>query len=256
VRKDRRVEIGLGMASSDDVRWYISIPLAKDYDNLAYCGRQRQCAQPIEYDTQEIGSLRGKSSFVLTDVAELAGLGTHEVIAKSGVSEYPIQIAVRRDDTYVGYATELIGVPFVYVPKQTPDGHQTDLRKGADCVALVVYGRRRTDRSVRYVAPKKLHDTLDKIGDRATLATTDIREGDVLHFGFQTALIAEDREPRGKLDGNDIILHTYHGRAELRPFSELPYGKLRFDILRWGGKEEQVPKGSERSATSGREAQE
>jgi len=125
------------------------------------------------------------------------------------------QIIIREDNSYTGFLTELIGVPFVYYPKFFEKGkHQTDYHLGADCVALVVYGKRREGFKVPYVAPEALHKYTYVIGNSDTLNKTKIKEGDILYFGFQTAVIYKDNDPKGILSNNDVILHTYH-RSDL-----------------------------------------
>lgn len=233
VRQGQRIEIGVSGVSPSEVRWLALLAEPLDYDNPSYCGNRKPCVQPIRYRIGEIPGLAGRAGFRLSEVPGLSAPGAHDLVVRAGRSEQRFQIAVRRDDSYVGYLTELLGVPFVYGPGPTAEGHQTDLRKGADCVALVIYGRRRQGQRVPYVAPPRLYSYAEKIGDRGCVAGTRIREGDILHFGFQTAVVAEDKEPRGRLDDNDMIVHSYHGVAELRAFSQLPYRRAFFDILRW-----------------------
>lgn len=50
---------------------------------------------------------------------------------------------------------------------------------------------------------------------------------------FHPAVLCEDREPLGELDDNDLVIHTYHGVAEIRPFSQLPYRGSAFRVMRW-----------------------
>src|SRR5204863_2951015 len=116
-------------------------------------------------------------------------------------------IVVRRDDTYAGYLTELVGTPFVF----WPTGREVDERLGADCVALVIYGRRRLGRRVPYVSPRGLAKLTARVAagrfprdpSRGSPAPVPIQVGDVVHFGFQTAVVVEDRPPRGVLTEHD-----------------------------------------------------
>ena len=90
-------------------------------------------------------------------------------------------------------------------------GHQTDLRLGADCAATVTYGKRRQGYQVGYYAPKGLIRYLVEV------EPTVVQVGDVLHFGFQTALLSQDTEPIGVLNDSDMILHSYHQSVEEDP---------------------------------------
>lgn len=215
-------------------RWFLLEPLAEDYANPLPCPAVDRCDVPIHYAWRELIELRGRSSFDLGEVAALASPGTHRLLASDGELPSPDpalpglrEIVVRLDDSYVGYASELLGVPFVLDPTRLPDGrHQTDARLGADCVALVVYGRRRLGERIPYVAPRALYRYTD-------LVAGPIQRGDVLNFGFQTAILAEDRGRPGVLDAPDLVLHSYHGLAEERTMGELPYRDAPVVVLRW-----------------------
>jgi hypothetical protein len=225
---------------SEAVRWFTLMPIAADYDNFAYCGRHpvADCAQPLDYRRVELTNLRGKTSFASAD----AGIdlpGTHRLVAVVGDSDLAeVELVVRRDDSYVGMVSELLGVPFVYWPRGSAAGHQTDLRRGADCVALAIYGRRRLGFSVPYVAPPALSRYADVISSAASTGdaisnSTPIAAGDILHFGFQTAVVSSDRGRRGMLDGDDLVIHTYHGVAEEARVSDLPYRRHKLRVMRW-----------------------
>jgi hypothetical protein len=192
--------------------------------------------------------LRGRATFDVQDEPRLSAPGTHLLVA--GIGDRPshqnaleaLQVVVRRGDGYVGLLTELLGVPFVLGPGTVPGlGHQTDLRLGADCVALVIYGRRRLGERVPYVAPSLLRRWLRPVASAPALIRADgtvaylpgVREGDVLHFGFQTAVLSRDLPPVGQLDRGDLVLHSYHRLAEEVPLGSLPYAGHAVEILRW-----------------------
>lgn len=138
----------------------------------------------------------------------------------------PHTVVVRRDDTYVGYASELLGVPFVFAPARLERGHQTDLREAADCVAVVIYGQRRLGRAVPYVSPWGLWDRLTPVDDRP------LERGDVLHWGWQTAIVSVDTAPLGVLDAKDRVILAWKGYVEELDVGELPsFGPMR--RLRW-----------------------
>ncbi len=128
----------------------------------------------------------------------------------------------------VGVLTEQLGTPFVFFPARLPDGaHQTDERLGADCAALLVYGRRRLGERIPYVAPGGLRRYA------APIRGAPPREGDVLHFGSQTAVLSRDRPPLGRIGPEDLVIHTFHGVAEEVPISALPYRNAPVEVLRW-----------------------
>ncbi len=216
------------------VRWMLVVPIASDYDNVARCGDAswRGCHDPIRYREEELTALRGRFEFDATDDPRLSSPGTHRLVARlrwhgetlafpaSATEEADnasagdlLEIVVRHGDGYVGYLTELLGVPFALGPVWMPGaGHQTDLRLAADCVALVVYGRRRMGEAVPYAAPPMLRNRLEFVGSAPALMSEvgtvadvgEVKPGDVLHFGFQTAVLSRDFPPIGRLDAGDL----------------------------------------------------
>lgn len=225
--------------------WFVLEPAARDYDNSESCfPMTKGCTQPISYRYRELTSLHGKGQVSSRALQQALGPGTHWIHAT--LSNAPpgghlelksrppgFELVVRRDDTYVGYLTELLGVPFVYLPALTPAGeHQTEARLGADCAALVVYGQRRLGKNLRYRAPPALVPFTQPI-PRDSSGEQPIFEGDILYFGFQTAVLSQDRERIGVLDKEDLVIHTYHGRAEEVAFAALPYRRSAFEVRRW-----------------------
>jgi hypothetical protein len=225
--------------SVNDPRWVLVVPEARDYDNLVLCHARKtpECHQPIVYVGRELPSLRGHHAFSLAQVAELAAPGTHRLFVAEGsapttfnedfVSALP-QIVVRRGDDYVGLLSELFGVPFVLWPQKLKTGHQTDLRLGADCSALVVYGQRRLGRRIPYVSPRGLFQLARELSEGEPL-----QRGDILNYGFQSAVLSVDTPPLGQLNPEDRVIQTYHGVAEELPLSTLPFRDAPVRFLRW-----------------------
>lgn len=217
-----------------DPRWFLLQAVALDYENPLPCPSAGRCDVPIRYAWTELADLRGRRSLEPSQIPALSSAGTHRLLAAAGEPPEPDptqpglrEIVVRSDDSYVGYASELIGVPFVLNPTRLPDGrHQTDARLGADCVALVIYGQRRLGRQVPYVAPRALSRWADPVEG-------PVREGDVLDFGFQTAILAEDRGRLGEVDDDDRVLQTWHGLASWERFGDLPYHEAPLVVRRW-----------------------
>lgn len=193
------------------------------YDNAAYCGPPVPgCAQPLPVHWERVGE---GPSLRLTAVP-----GTGHYAATTGaepVDDTPTHsLAVRSDDSYVGYLDELLGVPFVFAPAWIEGGHQTDQGLATDCVALVVYGQRRLGRRVPYVSPYRLYELLEPARGAA-------RVGDVLHWGWQTAVLAEDTPPLGRIDGTDVLVLAWRGEAERRTLGSLPFAGTPVAHLRW-----------------------
>ena len=228
------------------LRWFLLKPLAKNYDNT-----NTPTLTALSYQWLELPELKGRAKFELSEVAELTREGSHR-LAVFDASPYAsprtlppsavdrlFEIVIRRNDSYIGYLTELFGTPFVLWPRSTPQAlHQTDARLGADCVALVIYGRRRLGEKIPYVSPTRLKGFLSFIGhcksvDQPCMLDKPIQLGDILHFGFQTAVLSGDTPPLGALNGTDLAIHTYHKVAEEIRIDSLPYRHHKLEVLRW-----------------------
>jgi hypothetical protein len=234
-------------------RWWSLTPVPRDYDNERACAHatQSECPQPIEYRITEIAQAAGEWTIDAGSMPALAKPGTHRVIDTTDVPGDDLiggtrtgsittnrrprafELVIRRDDAYPGILTELLGTPFVLGPRYLPEvGHQTDERLGADCVALAIYGQRRLGRPIPYVAPSALSRFSQVIAPLDSGAQP-VAEGDILDFGFQTAVLFEDRPPVGLLSPSDLVIHTYHAAAEIAVLRDLPYAAGRPTVRRW-----------------------
>ena len=121
IREDEAVEIRISVGDAVPT-WYELLPKPLDYDNTEKCSPKKSgpdCSVTIEWYWKEIPEWSGKHSVLFQDNTPQFELGTHRFTVVSKELPFPkpentLEIVVRRDDTYVGYATELIGVPFVF----------------------------------------------------------------------------------------------------------------------------------------------
>jgi len=208
--------------------------------------------EPVGYQAAEIDRCRGARTCEATAEAQrftsfskVAGTGTLAFQARAtlpdgrvvetpgagaatpfGLPPATVRVAFRKDDTYLGYLTELFNTPYIFGSSAQGSRHQTDELVGADCADLAVYGMRRMGRRVDYtssygmdrVAPLRavMRSAAEPLryGDGAG----QVRPGDVLHFpkSRHVAVLYEDREPLGVLDENDLMLHTCWAPATLQ----------------------------------------
>lgn len=129
------------------------------------------------------------------------------------------QVVVRASDDYPGFVQELMGTPFLLIPRRLPEGHQTDLRIGSDCAALAAYGRRRMGEDVPYLGPAGLLPYLRPVRDG------QMRPGDLLHYGEQVQVVLEDRGRKGFSDPEDLVIQSW------KPFPRI----VRRDSSGWEG---------------------
>ncbi len=112
-------------------------------------------------------------------------------------------------------------------------GPETNL--GADCTNFLIAGLRQEGWRVPWGNPAqfrrvlepavqgKLH--LDSAGqardENNNFVPLDATREIFLDFGTHMAALWEDREPRGVLDGDDLVVHQLEGRPEILPLREL-----------------------------------
>ena len=221
-----------------DIKWYRLNALPLDYNNVETCGlKSPECIAPIRYQWEELSALENKLLFQTKDHPKIFTEGTHRIrpslapLKEVASTKHTREVVIRRDNSYVGYVTELIGTPFVFLPKKTKQGHQTDLRLGADCVATLIYGQRRLGHRIPYVGP----GGLDHFTQVVPLKDNQqpIAQGDLLHFGGQTAVVSKDLPPLGFLNKEDLIIHSYHQLVKEIPFFKAPYFESSFEVRRW-----------------------
>lgn len=258
------------------IRWYLAEPEQRGYDNFSYCKRGRGCPQPIHYRLVEIRELRGRTSFEVKEVPRLASPGTRHLAARARyrgsalTTPCPLparpttaaavamtSIVIRRDNSYVGFLTELLGVPYAFAPRPLGRrGHQTDLRLATDCIALAIYGQRRLGRRTPYLPLSGLDRHTRAVCQAGSVAQllsgagrrcgARVRMGDLLHLGRHVVVMSRDLPPEGKLGPKDLVIHALFGAAE-----EIPLGRLLSDpnpvrVLRWA---RPIPAGRPSAAT-------
>ena len=239
-------------AEAKEVHWFKIEPTVGALDNTTPSFH----FEPVTYAETAIAACDGKLTCPaditptrLPKVTALPGVGTMafrvEVISKDGVTlstpgmtstKYGgltadvYRVAVRRDDSLIGYATELLNTPYIF-GSAGPDGrNQSDLLIGSDCADFIVYARRRTGKKATYTSSYDLdrQAPLLKEGKAA-------RAGDLVHFpgSRHVAILFEDREPLGVVDENDLILHTCWAPPTVQRIGDTecvsrPYRVLRF----------------------------
>ncbi len=253
------------------VRWSKLVPTADSVDNtqpsfhfepipyraqpIAACDDQLDCPADVGGGLRVAPGLEGTGNMAFQVEATLdsgaavqsPGLEARDV---GGLSPKVMRVVVRRDDSYLGYLTELNGSPFIF-GSAGPDGrNQTDRLLGADCADLAVYGRRRLGLGAKYTstyhfdeqAPEltravALDDghAADAKGRAIAFGEKGVRVGDVLHFpgSRHVAVLWEDRPPLGVLDPGDLMFHTCWGPPTVEPIGEASCASLPWRVLRW-----------------------
>lgn len=201
------------------------------YAERAVCGDAVDCAVTMPTKVMElpgVGTLAYRVEVTFKDgtVAKTPGM---ESMKYGGLGADVFRVAIRRDDSLIGFATELINTPYIF-GSAGPDGrNQSDLLIGSDCADFIVYARRRMGKKAEYTSSYALDRQAPE------LKKGPARAGDIVHFPSMrhVAILFEDREPRGVVDENDLILHTCWAPPTVQRIGDTscvapPYRVLRF----------------------------
>lgn len=178
---------------------------------------------------------------------EIASPGpeAHRGRGSGGLTDAATRVSIRRDDTYLGYLTELYGQPYVWASAGITDAtHQSERLEGCDCADFVVYGMRRMGKTFAYTwtgglpGITKLLDAgerdehgvyRDKHGD--ALAFT--KAGDLILFPRHVGVLVEDRGVIGTLDDQDIIMHSLFDTPKEVPIADSGYADKPVELRRF-----------------------
>jgi len=88
------------------------------------------------------------------------------------------RVTIRRDDSFLGYLTEMYGQPYIWASAGLSDtSHQSEHLEGSDCADLMVYGARRMGKHLAYTWTGGLPDITKLVaaGTRAMTASIATR---------------------------------------------------------------------------------
>jgi hypothetical protein len=173
-----------------------------------------------------------------------------ERLYRGGLPPDIARVTVRRDDSYLGYLTEMFDTPYIWASAGDPSKvHQTERRIGSDCADFVTYGVRRLGYDIPYTStwglPKytrQLYTSagpsadgtyLDSAGHPIPFSDHGVRPGDLLLFPGHVAAVLRDAPPLGVLSESDLMIHTsWHEPTEQSIVSSEYQGKP-LKVVRW-----------------------
>ncbi len=178
------------------------------------------------------------------DVAS-SGVEARRGRGSGGLSDRVHRVSLRRDNSYLGYMTEMYGQPYIWASGGTADRkHQSERLEGSDCADLMVYGMRRMGHEIPYTWTGGLHPYartlsagekrqdgvyVDKNGEPIPFP----RIGDLILFPRHVGALAEDRGVPGVLDTQDIMMHTLFASPREQAIGETSYAETSIEVLRW-----------------------
>jgi hypothetical protein len=162
-----------------------------------------------------------------------------------GVTDAVMRVSVRRDDTYLGYLTEMYGQPYIWGSAGLSDKtHESERLEGSDCADFVVYGARRMGAAIPYswtgalpsVSKLLASGTRDADGiyrDAKGAPVPFTQIGDLVLFPRHVGVLAEDRGTKGVLDDQDLMMHTLFDSPKAQPIADTGYADKPVEVRRF-----------------------
>jgi hypothetical protein len=159
------------------------------------------------------------------------------------------RVTLRASDDYLGYLTELGGIPYVF--GSSPIGseiHQAERGVGVDCADLMIYGLRRMGHDLKYVSSRTLGPYsrpvvgpvrarrgkvyLDASGEPVRVGKKGVRPGDWIIWDGHVGAFHTDRGTLGVLDSDDLVIHTAWAEVAIQSFEDSGYADRGFSVRR------------------------
>lgn len=162
-----------------------------------------------------------------------------------GLTDGVMRVSVRRDDTFLGYMTEMYNQPYIWASGGVSDTHhQSEHLEGSDCADLMVYGQRRMGSKVAYTwtgglpkvtkllgAGTRGADGIYRDAKGAPLPFTKV--GDLVLFPRHVGALAVDRGELGVLDDQDLMMHTLFDSPKEQAIAESGYADTPVELRRF-----------------------
>ena len=162
-----------------------------------------------------------------------------------GLTDDVLRVSIRRDDTYLGYLTEMFGQPYIWASAGLSDAtHQSERLEGSDCADFVVYGERRLGKRIAYTWTGGLPG-VTKLLASGTLGSDGVyrdahgkplpftAKGDLILFPRHVGVLAEDRGTPGVLDEQDLMMHSLFDSPKEQPIADSGYADKPVELRRF-----------------------
>lgn len=174
-----------------------------------------------------------------------AGVEARKRRAAGGLTDDVHRVTIRRDDSFLGYLTEMYGQPYIWASAGPNDrAHQSEQLEGSDCADLMVYGARRAGLKIPYgwTGSLKQHAKVLSTGaladdgiyrDRRGQLLPFPAVGDLILFPRHVGALSADRGTPGVLDVDDLMIHTLFDSPKEQALRDSGYADNPVEILRW-----------------------
>ena len=189
-----------------------------------------------------VGTMRYQ---VIVDDVASAGIDARRGRGAGGLTDNVMRVSIRRDDTFLGFLTEMYGQPYIWASAGTTDkSHQSEHLEGSDCADLMVYAARRAGKKVSYTWTGGLPQVTKLLGaglrdekgvyrDKAGKPVPFTKPGDLILFTRHVGALAVDKGTIGVLDDQDIIIHTLFDSPKEQAIADTGYADTPAEVRRW-----------------------
>jgi hypothetical protein len=162
-----------------------------------------------------------------------------------GLSDAVFRVSIRRDDTFLGYLTEMYNQPYIWASAGLSDSsHQSEHLEGSDCADFLVYGQRRMGIKHAYTWTGGLPKITKLLAAGARGADGIYRDaggqplpftqpGDLVLFPRHVGALAVDRGELGVLDDRDLMMHTLFDSPKEQAIAESGYADKPVELRRF-----------------------
>lgn len=215
------------------------------------CADRWSC--PADVRTSVLGDRGGLGTMAFRVEVSLGGRTASspglEKRHRGGLAPDVARVTVRRDDTYLGYLTELFNTPYIWGSAGSDAVHQAERRIGSDCADFVTYGVRRLGHEVPYGSTWSIEKYtrrlatsagassdgvfLDAAGRPIPIGPKGVRPGDLLLFPGHVGAFVRDEPPLGVFSASDVMVHTCWAEPTEEPLKDTAYANGPVKLLRW-----------------------
>lgn len=196
------------------------------------------------------GTMRFSVRVVLKDGTERAAKApVGPYVGGVGRAKDARRVTLRAGDDYLGFLSELGGVPYVFGSATIGrEVHQAERAVGVDCADLMIYGLRRMGHDLPYISSRTMGpysrsvvdrvrtlrgDTyLDGEGSSVVVGPSGVQPGDWIIFEGHVGAFHTDRGTPGVLDRDDLIVHTAWAEVAIQSLGESGWGERPFEVRR------------------------
>jgi hypothetical protein len=176
------------------------------------------------------------------------GIDARRTGAAGGLTDAVTRVTIRKDDTYLGYLTEMFNQPYIWASAgPSAKAHQSEHLEGSDCADFVVYGARRMGADIPYMWTGGLPGVTKLLGagtrgpdgvyrDAKNNPVAYTVAGDMVLFPRHVGVLVEDRGTIGVLDDQDLMMHTLFDSPKTEPIADSGYADRPLEVRRFKAK--------------------